>query len=733
MTAPTFSATTLLISLGVFVFSCGQPVDGAPPVPRPITAGSVPALPKPVMADEILDIVTGYIAYTRQLWHEEAPGGYWGGGLAEKDGNGSVRASNSILLGHAILAYAWKCGWLTEDEQATLTEAGLDREGLVGRVRAGLDYICAHHVSAESPLEPMWGNSWQSSLWIGPAAEAAMLVWEDLPEATREAARRLPRPEADRIAATAPRDYRPGNTGAEENAWDMHALAAAIALNPDHPSAPQWWDGLKRYAVNTYSMKADQSDDSIVGEDRVRDLVNTANLFDDFTLENHNFFHPDYIQVSGQHLGEAWMILVLGDFVFQTSNASRFEPYALHKVKPVWENVLRALLLPDGEFLFPNGNDWTLHTSINLAYLAWIAVGVRDPAALAAEKRFVRAAERRRAVSPPGRIFADFNMEWWWEPLLVKRHTSALLMHTFRAAPPASDAAFEVLDQGTRTRHFPQGHVWLHRNGNYAVSASWGRIHVGVFVPFGSDYLQNPYMTIPIWDGVLPDDVSVLVEMGDSGAAPVAVLGRKEGTKCALVCLPNSVVWLSEGGFRPLGIENDRLTGTGRTLQFDDGGTTRIPAVIPWEPFEIPSRWVCLDGRFGLILSGGMISYTPAGKYNQRSVAVDRILPVGEVVAWQMIPEVNAVATKALADALDARSTGDEMVVTVRDGAKGGRYRILASLGKTSALADSAKKPEKKATATATEAPDMVGDLVSVRVEKIAEREGNEQESNPHP
>lgn len=658
--------------------------------PRPLRANpdsneapSLPALPKPLVAGDALELVSGYIAYSTALWHEEAPGGYWGDGIGHKDGNGATRASNSILLGHALLAYAEKTGWLTAAEAKTLEEAGLNRAGLVRRVEAGIVYIAAHHVSANAPLEPKWGNTWQSSLWVAAAVEAAMLVWEDLSPAAREAARRMPIPEADRIAAAPPRNYSPGNTGAEENGWDTHALACALALNPDHPNANTWWNALKRYSVNTYSKKTDMIGDRAIGEDRLRDLVTTANIFEDHTLENHNFLHPDYIQVSGQELGEAWMILALGDALFGGDRAARFKPYALHNVEPVWRNVMRSLLLPTGDLLFPNGNDWTLFTSMHPAYYAWIAAGVGDPVALAAETRFIRSAQRRRdASTTPGRIFEDFNMEWWWEPLFVKRQTSALLVHALAPSAPPDATAFDVLDRGEWTTLFPDGHVWIHRNANYAASVSWGRIHIGTLTPFGPGHLANPYMTLPTTDSILPDDVRDLREIGESGGAHVAVLGRADGGKCAVVCLPNSVVWLSPVPFRPLGIQNDELSGTGRVL-VSESGETEVPALIPKAAFAIPGRWVSIDRRFALIAGDAGFEYTPAGKYNQRSVAVDRIRPSSGWAAWQMIPAVDPDVARKVAAEYKVEYNGTVMDAEVRDGATGLRYRIRATLTDT--------------------------------------------------
>src|SRR5690606_3396137 len=195
--------------------------------------------------------------------------------------------------------------------------------------------------------------------------------------------------------------------------------------------------------------------------------------------------------------------------------ASRFEPYALHNARPVWENVMRRLLLPNGEFFFPNGNDWTLNTSVQQGYLAWIATALDEPVAALAAKRQLRSAQRRREVSPPNRILGDTNLEWWWEPLLLKRNAMALLLYERHGAPKVTAAADEYLSRGAWATLFPDGKVWVYRNANYMVSASWGRVHTGVFHPIKEDSAEMIWMTSPTLTGILPGNVTSLNEVGE--------------------------------------------------------------------------------------------------------------------------------------------------------------------------------------------------------------------------
>ena len=392
------------------------------------------ATSKPAVADNYLDLTTTYCIYAKALWHECAVpdvGGYWGDGLAptpDKNGNGNVRGMSSTMLGYAMLIHAMDEGWLDPKLASQLQQAGLSRDELLHYIELNLRFLNAHHLSNTTGPTPKWGFSWQSTLWLGSSGPAALMVWKDLPDDVKTDFKRVAGTEADRIVAKPPKDYKPGDTGAEENAWDEYAPAVALAIDPTNPHAGDWMKALKSYAMNVYSIHADKG----------QEFVSTANLFDDFTLENHGFFHPDYVQVSGQDLGTSLVVLQMGDKLNGTHLADEFKPCAMHHLKDVWEHVMRNLLLDDGQFAFPNGTDWTIHTSMEPGYLACIATLLNDPIALAAEAKHANNALRHREASPTGRIFGDTNMEWWWEPLLVQRFASAMLQHEYRDGVPAA-------------------------------------------------------------------------------------------------------------------------------------------------------------------------------------------------------------------------------------------------------------------------------------------------------
>ena len=132
---------------------------------------------------------------------------------------------------------------------------------------------------------------------------------------------------------------------------------------PDHRLAPKWFERLREFAINSYSHPSDASDNTVVdpGYDAttVAQLYKGANLYDDYTLQNHDLFHTSYQNVVMQELGEAALAMKL----FQTGlhGHEKWHTNALmHNNREVMDRVLNWLALADGELAMPNGNDWSL-------------------------------------------------------------------------------------------------------------------------------------------------------------------------------------------------------------------------------------------------------------------------------------------------------------------------------------------------------------------------------------
>ena len=156
-----------------------------------------------------------------------------------------------------------------------------------------------------------WGEHWQSALWAFNAAFAGWLLWDDLSPADRTLVERMVVAEADRFL-----DYQvpyyadpdgtvntPGDSKAEENAWNAAFLNLAVSMLPGHPNHAVWQHKALELMVSSYSRPADLQRADRVNGRPVRDWLNGSNIFDDGTLVNHSRIHPDYFTSIAQVAG----------------------------------------------------------------------------------------------------------------------------------------------------------------------------------------------------------------------------------------------------------------------------------------------------------------------------------------------------------------------------------------------------------------------------------------------
>ena len=255
-----------------------------------------------------------------------------------------------------------------------------------------------------------WGSTsrddsvWESSLWAMSVAYSAFFQWERLSKEQRSYIHNLLRAECNyELERSIPTGFQ-GDTKAEENGWEADVLAAALGLFPDDPLAPQWFERLRRFAINSYSHPDDATNTTTVDNDRagtVRDLYEGPNLYEDYTLQNHNLFHTSYQNVVMQELGEAALALRL--FQSELQHEERWHTNALmHHCQEVMDSVLCWLALTDGELAMPNGNDWSLFLYDQITSYTTMAALLRDPNALMLENLAYKYIKARQQTTPDG-------------------------------------------------------------------------------------------------------------------------------------------------------------------------------------------------------------------------------------------------------------------------------------------------------------------------------------------
>jgi len=246
---------------------------------------------------------------------------------------------------------------------------------------------------------------WESSLWAMSVAYSAFFQWGKLSEAQKGYIYNLLKAECNyELERSIPTGYA-GDTKAEENGWEADVLAATLGLFPNDPLAPQWFERLREFAINSYSHPSDKENQQVIDpwydKKTVADLYQGQNLYDDYSLQNHNLFHTSYQNVVQQELGEAALALKM--FQQGLHGTEKWKTNALmHHNQEVQDSILNWLALADGELAMPNGNDWSLFLYDQITSYSTLACFLQDPNALMLENMAYKYIKARQKTTPDG-------------------------------------------------------------------------------------------------------------------------------------------------------------------------------------------------------------------------------------------------------------------------------------------------------------------------------------------
>jgi len=152
----------------------------------------------------------------------------------------------------------------------------------------------------------VWGDHWQSTMWIAQIGRAGWLFWDVLDKDTQRMLSKALEYEANRhIKPTYKVDYwngDGGNSRAEENSWDSMPLQLAIAMMPEHPNVKQWKEICSKLLISAYSIKSDMKKEKpILDGKSPKEWLSGYNVREDGIVINHGILHNDYM-VSIAHL-----------------------------------------------------------------------------------------------------------------------------------------------------------------------------------------------------------------------------------------------------------------------------------------------------------------------------------------------------------------------------------------------------------------------------------------------
>lgn len=565
-----------------------------------------------------LECLLDFERYADANWHPAiysnapADAGYFGDGAS--DGNGGLRANCGTAVAYAVLARAFP-------------EAP-SRSARIAKVRQALNYAANTHVSAKNVCAngKQWVHGWQSGFWTGHMGLACLVAQAELPTATIQAVQRVVADEADYRAGFAPESGYVGDTKAEENAWNSHALALAAAWLNTHSNAGPWLIAAKKFLVNTHTV-ADTNGDPLAS------WVTTTTHYPDFSLENHGFYHPGYKAASGELVGDSWLMAKLAN----PPIAAELELFAAHNVLAAWTNYSYALL-DSGEMAFAAGEDWDLNDYEQNAYLAWLAAHFNQPTARWAEARVAALMRYRQRLNGNGQFVGPASSLGFVREAVMAYRTALAWLQWANADHPTGPST----PVGPGFIYMPGVGIIEQRGTNGFFSISYGsrfeaksrRIMAVIEAPLTSFpnevYTVTPRLAGVIGQGAMGNPTEArLLRLATNGNAFTAELllthGRNDMTDVYVDCAEGAIAMVevprpvrdlarSAAGSFTVGIQNAPLNGGSRLLEWHNGSAVMIN--LSGATRSVTNDWICVAGHYGLVCGpGGYFKYQTATRY----------------------------------------------------------------------------------------------------------------------
>jgi hypothetical protein len=555
--------------------------------------------------------------------------GYWGDGVSA--GNQGIRTVASLMLACATL--------LKYDDALSVDE----RRQLMDKVNASIRYITETHITGPQKCTDgkHWGatekfgaESWQSGMWTGTFAFGAWLAWDKLDPSLQKDIQRVIGWEDDILSKRPPPNNLWLDTKAEENGWEVPCLVLGELMFPSDPRAASWREGATRYMLNTLCTAADTNDTNVVDGRPVNEWVHGANLQPDFTLENHNFFHPSYVACSSYFMTEVSM--------YYTYARLPIPQAATHHVMDIW-HMFQTIILPWGENACPQGMDWELHGLPPLNLYATLATHNQDPFAARMEQTILQYMHAWQEMDHGSLTIPGSKLGITRHAINAEQIAYGFLAHKIfgPAGHPLSERAAAAQEDGVW--EYPYVDFIEQRTGDKFVSFSWKNKVMGLLMPIGTGHEGEPFFTVPIPNGFAgsfelssrtnakPTVVEHSWSRMAGGFETTGTLllngGRLKQTLTMISVGDQTVVYedhvvavsnvtvQAELGV-PMGIENDEVSGGYRVVT-DEKGQTNFDWKNPRQPVALAGSWANVDGRLGVVsVLGSGITYAQAHRYS---------------------------------------------------------------------------------------------------------------------
>ncbi len=384
-----------------------------------------------------------------------------------------IRPNTNTIAGFAFL---YRFGEYDE-EIVGISRDRLLHEKIIPMIR----YITTTHKTGNRSTSDgkKWGDAWQSAHWAHMLGRGCWWIWNELPDEIKNDVQAVVRHEAERFVGKTPPSQIKNDTKAEENAWNSQILSVAILLMPDDPHREQWEEAFQTWALSSYLRPADQDSNTLVDGKPVHEQFTGANIYNDFTLENHGFIHPDYMTT---------FTLTMGCLLDYRMTQREAPEAIFYNVPQIYEN-LKWFSLPDGGFVYPNGQDWRLFRNPDwLKAHLYMAMFTDDPDAWSLAMKCLNTLEKMQARSPKGAIYQEH--EYFFAST---QHDIfyALAQEWLMLQYGGSVVNRPSLPSGVR--EMEHGEVILNRTPMAIHTLSWGAEIMAQCVPYQLDRIVSPH------------------------------------------------------------------------------------------------------------------------------------------------------------------------------------------------------------------------------------------------
>ena len=473
---------------------------------------------------------------------------------------------------------------------------------------------------------------WESSLWSMSVAYSAFFQWDKLSDTQKGYIYALLKAECNyELERSIPTGYA-GDTKAEENGWEADVLAATLGLFPNDSLASRWFERLREFAINSYSHPSDLHNQKVIDPEydnkTIADLYMGQNLYEDYSLQNHNLFHTSYQNVVQQELGEAALALKM--FQQGLYGEEKWKTNALmHHNQEVQDSILNWLALADSELAMPNGNDWSLFLYDQITSYSTLACFLQDPNALMLENLAYKYIKARQKTTTDGSWLLRADVGARRMGVEAHRVMMTYLMHDVLSTSDLKPTKWDDFNKTYGTaKLIPCQNIVRATTDDRFTCFSWSeglKSYTGYFAANSPDknkivvpYRANNTGNLLGWyevEGKRTDAVPVVKGnylLEGNSYVMNGELNTNEGTlnhRFVLYSTPeNALIYLdyvtantdatitaSKGGL--LAISTDELMKTARTLYYKNGNqTTDGSQLVTFE-----SNWVNIDNELGVI------------------------------------------------------------------------------------------------------------------------------------